>query len=175
MPPDAGNAEDGARRGEHMANTARPQTLARMKKILAPTDFSPGAESALQWALSLSEALGTDVFILHVLDLSLAGVAGLPTELAAMPAVGQLVDRLRVETKEEMAKVAARYPRATTMVREGSPRTGILEAGREIGADLIVMGTHGRTGLAHIFFGSVAEYVVRHSRIPVLTVRQEDL
>ncbi len=158
-----------------MTETARPDTLARVKKILAPTDFSPDAEPALQWAQSLSEALGADLLILHVLDLSLAGVAGLPTEMAAMPAVGQLVDRVRVETKAEMVKVAARYPRAKTMVREGSPRTGILEAGREIGADLIVMGTHGRTGLAHIFFGSVAEYVVRHSRIPVLTVRQEDI
>lgn len=157
-----------------MTNTARPHTLARVKKILAPTDFSPGAESALQWAQSLSEALGADLVILHVLDLSLAGVAGLPTELAAMPAVGQLVDRFRVETKAEIARVAARYPRAKAIIREGSARTGILDAAREVSANLIVMGTHGRTGLAHIFFGSVAEYVVRHSQIPVLTVRQEE-
>src|SRR5437899_11734721 len=91
-----------------------------------------------------------------------------------MPAAAELIDRLRAETKTEMAKVAARYPKAKTMVREGPARTGILNVAREIGADLIVMGTHGRTGLAHIFFGSVAEYVVRHSHIPVLTVREEE-
>jgi nucleotide-binding universal stress UspA family protein len=59
------------------------------------------------------------------------------------------------------------------MVREGMPRAAILDVAREVGADLIVMGTHGRTGLTHVVFGSVAEHVVRHSRIPVLTVRQQ--
>jgi nucleotide-binding universal stress UspA family protein len=73
-----------------------------------------------------------------------------------------------------MAKVAARYPQAKTRIREGSPRTGVLDTARDVGADLIVMGTHGRSGLAHIFFGSVAEHVVRQSQIPVLTVRQRD-
>ncbi|MDP3766726.1 MAG: universal stress protein, partial [Dehalococcoidia bacterium] len=59
-----------------------------------------------------------------------------------------------------------------TIIREGMPRSMILDVAREVGADLIVMGTHGRTGLTHVFFGSVAEHVVRHSRIAVLTVRQ---
>ena len=152
----------------------RSRSLPRVKRILAPTDFSPGAESALQWASSLGEAFHAEVVILHILDLSLAGIAGLPTEFAAMPAAAELIDRLRAETKTEMAKVAAQYPRAKTVVRETVPRAGILDAAQELGADLIVMGSHGRTGLAKIFFGSVAEYVVRHSRIPVLTVRQDD-
>jgi len=154
--------------------TARRQTAPRVKRVLAPTDFSPGAESALQWGTSVSAAFDAELVMLNVLDLSLAGVAGLPTGFAAMPAAAELIGRLRAETKTEIAKIAARYPKATTLVREGIPRTGILDVAREVGADLIVMGTHGRTGLAHIFFGSVAEYVVRHSRIPVLTVRQEE-
>jgi len=155
-------------------SAARRQNLPRVRRILAPTDFSPGAESALQWASSLGEALSAEVVILHVLDLSLAGIAGLPTEFAAMPAAAELIDRLRAETKTEMARVAAQFPRAKTVVRETVPRIGILDVAREVGADLIVMGTHGRTGLAKIFFGSAAEYVVRHSRIPVLTVRQDE-
>ena len=145
-----------------------------VKCILVPTDFSPGVESALRWASGLSAAFGAKLEIVHVLDLSMSGVAGLPSELAAVSAMGQLVDQLREESKAEMAKVGARYPQAKTRIREGSPRTGVLDAARELGADLIVMGTHGRTGLAHIFFGSVAEYVVRQSLIPVLTVRQQD-
>lgn len=148
------------------------QPLSRVRRILAPTDFSPGAGRALEWAVGMCEP-NAEITILHVLDLSLVGAAGLPTEMAAMPAVGQLIDRLRAEAREEMRKLAARYPQATTLMREGSPRATILDVAQEIGADLIVMGTHGRTGLAHIFFGSVAEYVVRHSRIPVLTVRQD--
>lgn len=155
-------------------SATRRQNLPRIKRILVPTDFSPGAESALQWASSLGEAYHAEVVILHILDLSLAGVAGLPTEFAAMPAAAELIDRLRAETKTEMARVTAQFPRAKTVVRETIPRAGILDVAREVGADLIVMGTHGRTGLAKIFFGSVAEYVVRHSRIPVLTVRQDE-
>ena len=87
-----------------------------------------------------------------------------------MPAAAELIDRLRAETKTEMAKVAARYPKAKTMAREGPARTGILDVAREIGADLIVMGTHGRSGFQHALLGSVAERVVHHSPCPVLVV-----
>lgn len=151
------------------SDPSRPQ----VKRILAPTDFSSGAERALQWAVGLGELLEAEVVILHVLDLSLAAAAGFPAQVAAMPAAGELMERVRQETSVEMSRLANRFPHAETMMREGSPRPVILEVAKEIGADLIVMGTHGRTGLAHVFFGSVAEHVVRHSRIPVLTVRQE--
>lgn len=156
--------------------TDRPKTAresVRVTRILAPTDFSRGAEAGLQWATSLGQILDAEVVMLHVLDLSIAALAGFPSQMAAMPAVGELIDRVRSETAQEMSRLAARFPKARTLVREGSPRPAILEVAKEIKADLIVMGTHGRTGLAHVLFGSVAEHVVRHSRIPVLTVRQE--
>src|SRR5437867_10951878 len=136
-------------------SSARSQTPPGLKRILAPTDFSPAAEPALQWATSFSAAFGAELVILNVLDVSLAGIAGLPTEFAAMPAASELIDRLRAEPKTEMAKVAARYPKAKTMAREGPARTGSLDAARDIGADLIVMGTHGRTAPAHILSCSV--------------------
>src|SRR5437773_10654486 len=88
-------------------SSARSQTPPGLKRILAPTDFSPAAEPALQWATSFSAAFGAELVILNVLDVSLAGIAGLPTEFAAMPAAAELIDRLRAETKTEMAKVAA--------------------------------------------------------------------
>lgn len=155
-------------------SSGRAQTLPQMKRILAPTDFSPGAESALQWAASIREAYHAELVILHVVDLGLAGAASLPTGMAAATAFGQMVDALRSEAREGIRKLGTRYPEVRTVIREGSPRSTILEVAKEVGADLIVMGTHGRTGLAHIFFGSVAEYVVRHSRIPVLTVPQQE-
>jgi len=142
------------------------------RHILVPTDFSPGAAGALEWAQALAAAFGAEVVLLHVLDLSLAALAGLPSALAMVPAAGELLERIRAETAQEMATLAARLPGARSVIREGAPRPVILEVAQEVGADLIVMGTHGRTGLTHVFFGSVAEYVVRHSRVPVLTVRQ---
>src|SRR5881409_1421074 len=74
-------------------STARSQTPPGLKRILAPTDFSPAAEPALQWATSFSAAFGAELVILNVLDVSLAGIAGLPTEFAAMPAVDELRGR----------------------------------------------------------------------------------
>jgi len=147
-------------------------TQLALRRILVPTDFSPGAEGALAWAQGLGTAFGAEVVLLHVLDLSIAALAGFPSSLAMVPAAGELLDRIRSETEQEMARVAARLPGARSIIREGTPRAVILEVAAEIQADLIVMGTHGRTGLTHVFFGSVAEHVVRHSRVPVLTIRQ---
>jgi nucleotide-binding universal stress UspA family protein len=153
-------------------HTALPK--AQIKRILVPTDFSAGAEPALTWAAKLTECFGAEVVLLHVLDMRLAALAGLPPDMAAMPAVDELVKSARSEADEQMKQLVARLPGAKTIIKEGPPRTVILEVAADLRADLVVMGTHGRTGLAHAFFGSVAEYVVRHSRIPVLTARQKD-
>lgn len=141
------------------------------KRIALATDFSPYAEAALRWADAVSQAFKAELIIIHALDLTLGGLAGLTPEVAAFPVADQLVDRLREEAKTGMGRLAARVPRARTLIREGSPRTTILHVASEVGADLIVVGTHGRTGLAHMLIGSVAEHMVRHSRVPVLTVR----
>ena len=151
--------------------TAVPR--AEVKRILVPTDFSPGAEAGLTWATRLADCFNAQIVLLHVVDVRLAALAGLPPDMAAMPAVDELVQSARAEADEQMKSVAARFPRATALVKEGSPRTVILDVATDLDVDLIVIGTHGRTGLAHVFFGSVAEHVVRHSRIPVLTARQD--
>lgn len=144
----------------------------RPRRILVPTDFSPGAEGALAWAKALGAAFAAEITLLHVLDLSLAALAGFPSSLAMVPAAGELLDRIRAEAQEAMAAATARLPGARPLIREGAPRAVILDVAAEVDADLVVMGTHGRSGLAHVVFGSVAEHVVRHSRVPVLTVRQ---
>jgi len=154
----------------------RPQAkdAVAITRILAPTDFSPGAERALRWAAALAERFGAELIFLHVVDLGIAALAGLSPHVAAMPAVDELTRVLRAEATEGMANLAARYPHARTLILEGSPRPLILQAAREEDTSLIVMGTLGRTGLSHLVFGSVAEHVVRHSPVPVLTVRQEE-
>lgn len=143
-------------------------------RILVPTDFSPGAEGALRWAAMLADRFGAETIFLHVLDLSLGALAGLPSEMAAIPAVEELARLARAEAAESMGKLSARYPGAHTIVLEGSPRTLITQVAEEEDASLIVMGTRGRSGLALVVFGSVAEHVVRTSRIPVLTVREAE-
>ncbi len=145
----------------------------RLALILVPTDFSPGAEPALRWAATLADASNAEILLLHVLDFLT------PALVAATPEVGvwiddEMVQHVRGEASASIAREAARLARARTMIREGMPRSAILEVAAESEADLIVMGTHGRTGLAHMLIGSVAEHVVRHSSIPVLTVRQQE-
>ncbi len=141
------------------------------KQIVLATDFSPYAETALRWADAISKAFRAKLIIVHALDLTLGGLAGLAPEVAAYPVADQLVDRLREEAKTEMARLGKRFPRARTIIREGPPRSVLLKVASSVGADLIVVGTQGRSGLAHMLIGSVAEHLVRHSRIPVLTVR----
>jgi nucleotide-binding universal stress UspA family protein len=149
----------------------RPRTIA-VRRILAPTDFSRNADLAVRWAVRLGTLMKAQVTVLFVLDLSLGAISGLPPEMASMYATGDLLARVRRETADEMGRLGRRYPQVTTLIRERSPRPEILRTADRLRADLIVMGTHGRTGLAHVVFGSVAEHVVRYAKMPVLTVRK---
>jgi nucleotide-binding universal stress UspA family protein len=151
--------------------TALTKDGIEITRILVPTDFSPGAEPALRWAATLAEQFGAELIFLHVLDLSLAALAGLPSEVVAVPAVDELARLVRAEATDGMAALAARYPGARTIILEGAPRALIVQVAREEGASLIVMGTHGRTGLGRLLMGSVAEQVVRRAPCPVLTVK----
>jgi nucleotide-binding universal stress UspA family protein len=137
-------------------------------KILVATDFSFQAESAIQWVLRFKTALNAKLVILHVIDIfSLA-------ELSCRAIGGDpLLPMLRDEARQNMQRWQELVPDAETVIREGSPRPVIVEAAVELECQMIVMGTHGRSGLAHLVLGSVAEYVVRYSKVPVLTVRLE--
>jgi nucleotide-binding universal stress UspA family protein len=146
--------------------TEATKNSAALSRILVATDFSAQAESALEWAMRLRDAFGAKLVLLHVIDIfSLA-------ELSCRAVGGDpLLPMLREEAKRNMQEWQARVRGAETVIREGSPRPVIVEAAVELGCQMIVMGTHGRSGLAHLLLGSVAEYVVRYSKVPVLTVR----
>ncbi|MHB8732389.1 MAG: universal stress protein [bacterium] len=142
-----------------------------IQTILVPTDFSSPANAALRLAAELAEALQARIVLLHVVDLEFqwipAGPAVVPT-----PVPAPVVRRIREQARASLDALAAKTPAVRRgLVRNGHARDGILAAAGETTADLIVMGTHGRRGVAHLFVGSVAEYVVRHARIPVMTVR----
>jgi universal stress protein A len=137
-----------------------------ISRILVATDFSPQAELASLWAIRLADQFKAKLLLLHVIDIfSLA-------ELSCHAVGGDpLLPMLRDEAKHNMQRWEARIPTSQSFVREGSPRPVIVEAAVELQCQIIVMGTHGRSGLAHLLLGSVAEYVVRYSKVPVLTVR----
>lgn len=146
----------------------------QIKTILVPVDFSSGSDAAVEWAQALGSAFGARLVLLHILDTSANALIGGPGGVLAPPPPAALFEEMREEARSAMAALAQRVPDATPVIREGAPRQGILSAAADLNADLIVMGTHGRSGLAHLLFGSVAEHVVRHASVPVFTVRQRE-
>jgi nucleotide-binding universal stress UspA family protein len=137
----------------------------RISRILVATDFSPQGSNAVEWARSLADAFGAKLILLHVIDVfSLA-------EIGWVMGGTDLLHLLREQAHKGMGELKALIPDAQTVVREASPRPVIVDAALELDCQMIVMGTHGRSGLAHLALGSVAEYVVRNSKVPVLTVR----
>jgi len=133
--------------------------------ILVATDFGKPAACAVQLAASLAEAFGAKLTLLFVFSLPpTMGLMGGPFPIE------QLQDRARKALDVETARLAQRVPTATGVIRAGSPWEEILQEANELGADLIVLGTHGRRGLPRALIGSVAERVLRMASIPVLTV-----
>jgi len=136
-----------------------------ISRILVATDFSPQARRALEWARRLADAFGAKLVLLHVIDIfSLA-------EIGCVMSGNDPLHLLREQAHRCMGEWRALVPDAETVVREASPRPVIVDAALELHCQMIVMGTHGRSGLAHLLLGSVAEYVVRNSKVPVLAVR----
>ncbi len=137
-----------------------------ISRILLATDFSEPAERALEWGRRMCAAFGAKLVLLHVVDIF--GTAQLGVHIMGGD---PLIPILREEARKHMQEWQSREPDAEGVILEGSPRPVIAEAAQELNCQIIVMGTHGRSGLAHLLVGSVAEYVVRHSKVPVLTVR----
>lgn len=141
-----------------------------VQRILVPTDFSDCAGVAAQWAAPLARLLGAAVEVVTVVDTThfaeIYGDEAYRTER---------ITQIHGEAMQQLEGFARRhFPGLQSVscdVRDGNTFLEILQAAREKGCDLIVMGTHGRTGLAHLLIGSVAEKVVRKSPIPVVTVR----
>jgi nucleotide-binding universal stress UspA family protein len=137
------------------------------KKILVATDFSEGSDEALEQAILVAKPSAAEIEILHVIELVEEFPFGTPYFDADFGTLYASVDR---RLSERGDRVVAAGLRATTKIAEGNAVTEITQRGRAMGADLIVVGTHGRTGLAHAMLGSVAERVVRRASCPVLTV-----
>ena len=142
------------------------------KNILVPTDLSEGAEQALDYACELARTLGAQIHLLNVIGIPALGVPELGVALTA-----SMIDDLVVGNQDALDRLAS--TRSTrmgqVMVRTGDARDVINQTAKELGVDLIVMGTHGRRGISRALLGSVAENVVRTAPCAVLTVRLRDV
>lgn len=152
------------------AGTANPDPT----RILVATDFSAPSDAAIECARLLAGRFGASLCLLHVLDD--AGIAGsMTSEVYVGESPGLRTARLK-DAQERLAhRVAPLHRaqiRATTDVIFGSSARTIVEYAADNGFDLIVMGTHGRKGMAHLLMGSVAEHVVRTATCPVLATHE---
>lgn len=140
-----------------------------LKAILFPTDFSQSATYAWQYAMTLATQFKAVLYVLHVLELPPA--ESFPSRAARERAVRELRRKGEARLARWVQDRRLKRSRLRTLTAQGTPFYEILATARETGADLIVMATHGRTGLAHLLLGSVAEKVVRMAPCPVLTVK----
>jgi nucleotide-binding universal stress UspA family protein len=146
-----------------------------LRRILVPTDFSKGSQSALAYGAALAEKFGAELVLLHVVqDLAAfipEAVLGAPPPL---PPVEQFTAAARAALERVVGGLALPGVTVRAEVGEGPTAEVVVRFAREQAVDLIVMGTHGHTGLAHLLLGSVAEKVVRRAPCPVLTVRHPE-
>jgi nucleotide-binding universal stress UspA family protein len=144
-----------------------------VEKILAPTDFSDASQEAATTADGLARAFRAELIIVHVVSV----VPPFPGNMGSAAAVfnaeiyqSDLIKHWGGELEAFAGEFMHKERKVRTIIREGDPGGNIVELAEQEGVDLVVIATHGRTGLKRFVFGSVAEKVVRHSPCPVLVI-----
>jgi nucleotide-binding universal stress UspA family protein len=145
----------------------------RIRRILHATDYSKASERALQEAVDFAKQNNAEMLLVHVIQPVVPYVAG--EDIGAAELYVKLEESTKQEAQRSMNKLMQRLERlgvkAKSLLLRGIPADQIVKAGRNRKADIIVIGTHGRTGLSKLFMGSVASRVISTARCPVLTVR----
>ncbi|MGH7401140.1 MAG: universal stress protein [Candidatus Rokuibacteriota bacterium] len=146
--------------------------MSRIRRILHPTDFSPASSAAYKRAVDMAKGNRAELLVVHVLSPAVPIVA----DGYVSPQVYEdMASATRAYVRKHLDALVGKAKRAGARVKglllEGVPHERIAQAARSRKADLIVIGTHGRTGLARLFLGSVASRVLAVAPCPVLTVR----
>jgi universal stress protein A len=140
-----------------------------IKKVLVATDFSEFSAAAMEYAKMFAARFKAKVYLVHVVDIApLIGPGGGPSTFTISHEVEQ---DATIEMRRFAAKHFGRMKNLELIIGQGDPRQEIVKLVEKEKIDLIVMATHGRTGLAHVILGSVAERVVQNSPVPVVMVR----
>jgi nucleotide-binding universal stress UspA family protein len=137
------------------------------QNILVPVDFGDAMQPGLDLAVALAQKFDARITLVNAFDLT-PFTAMVP--MAPPIDIEPLIASVEKELKKVLAATRTTWPKAEAELRRGSPYDVILDVAKAHGCDLIVIGTHGRRGLARVLLGSVAEKIVRLSPIPVLTV-----
>jgi nucleotide-binding universal stress UspA family protein len=148
--------------------------MLEFRTILFATDFSESSDHAFRYALSMAKRFNARLIIIHVINE--------PVDLRGFYVPHISFDKLEEEIEEGAQKMMEKFCRThirdydhyESFIMPGIPYEEIIKKGLESSADLIIMATHGRTGLDHVLFGSTAEKVVRKSPIPVMTIRKSE-
>ncbi len=142
-----------------------------IRKILVPTDFSSCADAALERAAELAKLTNAEIHVLHAYALPTpAPIVGIPLVIPE-EFYAQVRDATKKGVDQRVGRAAAQGLKVAGSVVCDTPARAILDAAAKLQADLIVMGTHGHTGLKHVLLGSVAERTVRLASCPVMTVK----
>jgi len=146
----------------------------QLKTILVPVDFSACGRKATEYALAFAVQFRASIMLLHVVEPMVY-----PENYVAVPAATDEINQsLLTSAQQRLAsqkeELVQNGVQVQTMTRLGRPYLEIAAVAKELPADLIILATHGYTGLKHVFLGSTAERVVRHAPCPVLTVRSAE-
>lgn len=148
--------------------------MINLKRILHPTDFSENSSKALEYAAAFASHFDAEVHLLHVMA---DPILTMSTSFAGYLPEGYFVE-MRKDAEKRLADMAAEEPlqsiRSVQKVVDGSAFSEIIRFARDNTIDMIILGTHGHSGLMHLLMGSVAENVVRKASCPVLTVHPDD-
>ena len=160
---------------DHPVNSTEKEAavIPRIQTIVVPTDFSPASDRALDYAAALASPCGATLHLLHVVEEPFIAGGGWEWYIPSAHAVRE---KLTSDSLARLSKIADRLMErglsVTTGVAYGPPAEGIVTSAAESRADLLVMSTHGRSGVPHLVLGSVAERVIRSAHCPVLAVRE---
>jgi nucleotide-binding universal stress UspA family protein len=146
--------------------------MADLKRILVPTDFTETSDRAVDWALMLASRLGAAVTVMHSYEIPLIGFPE-GTIIATPEIAARIAEASRNALDAVVEKRRGGAVPLDSVLREGVAWETINQVADELDADFIVIGTHGRRGLARALLGSVAENVVRTAHRPVVTIRAE--
>jgi universal stress protein A len=135
------------------------------RKVLCALQFDSSTATIVETARQVAQATGATVIFFHVVPM--------PVEAMGQPLMVEPLTGAEEDARRRLSHIAGETPLLSYEIQvvTGDPATSIIAVAREQDVDLIVMATHGRTGLSHFFLGSVAERVVRESPVPVMTVR----
>ena len=147
--------------------------MIKLSRIVCPTDFSPTSSTAVDYAATMADSFHAELVLLHVIPEMSYPLRSFGMSHSLEHIQEELHEKAKETLQERAEKAQAALPNLSVpcILRDGEAHEATMECAKEESADMIVMGTHGHTGLTHALLGSTAEKVVRLAQCPVLTVR----